>query len=143
MKHYIYSGILDLIFSNQYFPNKLRSFETIVYLELTHEYSTHILPMMQHTCRQYLYRLQFIQANTDFGSFNRLMSPIPIPATEEEQRSRLPSPIYQSSAYGMAFPVDNSIQKLRTKPIITRPKIASDSVHPESRILLFLIRHDK
>ncbi|CAF3025667.1 unnamed protein product [Rotaria sp. Silwood2] len=115
----------------------MKNYESIVYMELKHEYSTHILPMMLHTCRSYLYRLPFIQANTDFGSFNRLMSPIPIPPTPEAQSSTLTIPLYQFSAYGMPFRVDNRIQKFRKNPIISRQYVSPDSVHPESQENIF------
>ena len=99
--------------------------------------------MMMQTCRSYLYRLPFIRANTNFGAFNRLVSPIPIPESEEEQSSPLKISSYEFSAYGMPFSVDNTIQKFRKNPIIRRERIPRGSVHPDSRILLFLVRHDK
>lgn len=99
--------------------------------------------MMMQTCRSYLYRLPFIRANTNFGAFNRLVSPIPIPESEEEQSSPLKISSYEFSAYGMPFFVDNTIQKFRKNPIIRRERIPRGSVHPDSRILLFLVRHDK
>lgn len=99
--------------------------------------------MMMHTCRSYLSRLPWIQANTNFGAFNRLTSPVPIPQTEEEQSSLLNLTLHQFSAYGMPFSVDNTIQKFRKNPMLTRQRIPRGSVHPDSRILLFLIRHDK
>jgi len=143
MKNYLRSAVLDNVFSTGHFRNRIRNFETIVYLEIEHEYNTHILPMIMHTCRSYLYRLRFIQANTDFGSFNRLMSPVPIPETEEEQSSPVKKASERFNAYGMPFPVQNRIQLFRKNPIIARERIPSGIVHPESRILLFLIRHDK
>lgn len=99
--------------------------------------------MMMHTCRSYLYRLPFIQANTNFGAFNRLSSPVPIPETEEEQSSPLNVTLYPFSAYGMPFSVDNTIQKFRKNSRLSRQRIPRGSVHPDSRILLFLVRHDK
>ncbi|CAF0855023.1 unnamed protein product [Rotaria sordida] len=141
MRNYIQTALIDTIFAKDHFQNKMKNFENIVYFEMKHEYITHILPMLMHTCRTYLYRLPLIQANTDFESFNRLMSPIPIPATVEEQTSTLKIPLYQFSAYGMPFRVDNSIQKFRKSSTINRQYVSPDAVHPESRILLFLIRH--
>ncbi|CAF4609534.1 unnamed protein product [Rotaria sp. Silwood1] len=133
MRNYIQAGLIDNIFGKDYFQNKMKNYESIVYMELKYEYATHILPMMLYTCRSYLYRLPFIQANTDFESFNRLMSPIPVPATLQEQSSRLTIPLYQFSAYGMPFRVDNRIQKFRKNPIMSRQFVSPDSVHPESR----------
>jgi hypothetical protein len=143
MSNYIRSAILDNIFSQDQSENRIKDYETIVYLEMIHEYNTHLLPMLMHTCRSYLYRLPFIQANTNFETFSRLISPISIPATEEEQKSPLNISYYSFSAYSMPFPVDNTIQKFRKNPIMTRQRIPHGVVHPESRILLFLIRHDK
>jgi hypothetical protein len=143
MKNYIRSATLDNVFSTGHFDNRIKNYETIFYLEMIQEYDTHMLPMMMHTCRNFLYRLSFIQANTNFESFTRLMSPVPIPETEEEQSSPLYMPLYRFNAYGMPFPVNNNIQKFRKDPIITRQRISRGLVHPQSRILLFLIRHDK
>jgi hypothetical protein len=143
MKNYVRTAALDNIFGTGQFNNQIKDFETIVYLELLHEYETHILPMMLHNCRTYLYYLPFTQANTNFGTFNRSVSPIPIPETEEEQKTPLNTTYYRFSAYSMPFPVDNTIQKFRKNPIVTRQRIQHGTVHPESRILLFLIRHDK
>ena len=50
---------------------------------------------------------------------------------------------HRFSAYGMPFPVDNTIQKFRKNPFMNRQRIPHGVVHPDSRILLFLIRHDK
>ena len=144
MNNYIKTAILDNIFSTGPFDNaRMIGYENVVYMEMQYEYDTHLLPMMMHTCRNYLYRLRFIQANTNFESFNRLMSPIPIPETEEEQTSPLNTSFHRFSAYGMPFPVNNIIQKFRKNPPVTRQQFPPGVVHPESRILLFLIRHDK
>ena len=143
MKDYIQSAVIDNIFAKEQFENTTKNFEAIVSLEMEQEYATHLLPMLLRTCRNYLYRLPFIQANTDFGSFNRRMSPIPIPDTEEEQKSPLKFPLHPFTAYGMPFPIDTRIQKFHEEPVIAREQVLSDIVHPESRILLFLIRHDK
>jgi hypothetical protein len=144
MSNYIKSAILDNVFSTGPFDNsRIRNYHSIVYTEMEQEFDTHLLPMMVHTCRSYLYRLPFIQANTNFESFNRLMSPIPIPESEEEQSSILDFPLYEFNAYGMSFPVNSRIQKFRKDPIMAREPIPHGAVHPESRILLFLIRHDK
>jgi hypothetical protein len=143
MRNYIRSSILDNVFGRGHFENRIREYASIVYLEMEQEYETHLLPMMMRTCRTYLYRLPFIQANTDFGSFTRLMSPIPIPETEEEQSSPLKTSFHRFSAYGMPFRVENLIQKYRKNPVINKERIPPGVVHPKSRILLFLIRHDK
>ncbi|CAF5117973.1 unnamed protein product, partial [Rotaria magnacalcarata] len=143
MRNYIHTSILDHVFAVDAFPNRIRNYNIIVYMEMKLEYTTHLVPMMHHTCRRYLHRLSLIQANTDFGSFNRLGSPIPVPSSVEEQRTPFTIPLYQFSPYGMPFPVDNSIQKFRENPILTRGNIPRNSVHQDSRVLLFFIRHDK
>jgi hypothetical protein len=143
MKNYVRSAILDNVFSKGQFDNRIKDYETIVYLEMLNEYNTHLLPMLMDTCRSYLYRLPFIQANTNFEAFSRSAPPIPIPETEEEQKSPLNITFHRFSAYGMPFPVDNTIQKFRKNPFMNRERIPHGAVHPDSRILLFLIRHDK
>ncbi len=143
MMNYVRSATLDNIFGEGRFQNRMHEYEVIVYLEMLDEYDTHILPMLMDACRNYLYRLPLIQANTDFGAFTRVIPPIPIPETEEEQRSPLNISFHQFSAYGMPFPVDNTIQKFRKDPYMTRKRLPRGSVHPESRILLFLLRNDK
>jgi hypothetical protein len=143
MRNYIHASILDHVFAVEAFPNRIRNYNIIVYMEMKLEYTTHLVPMMHDTCRRYLHRLSLIQANTDFGSFNRLGSPIPVPSSVDEQRTPFTTPLYQFSPYGMPFPVDNSIQKFRENPILTRGNIPRNSVHQDSRILLFFIRHDK
>jgi hypothetical protein len=143
MVNYIRTATLDNIFNLDYFENRIPDYETIVYLEFIQEYETHILPMLMNTCRHYLYRLPLIQANTDFGSFNRLSSPVPIPETEQEQSSPLDIEFHPFNAFGMPFPVDINIQKFRQNPDIRRERVERGAVHPDSRILLFLVRHDK
>ncbi|CAF1219891.1 unnamed protein product [Adineta steineri] len=133
MKNYIRAGILDNVFGGGPFSNKMRDYDSIVYWEMLQEYDTHILPMLMHTCRTYLYRLPFIQANTDFGSFHRSMSPVPIPETEQEQRSPLQKPMDRFNAYSMPFFVDNAIQKFRKNPALYREQIPPGVVHPQSR----------
>jgi hypothetical protein len=143
MINFVRSATLDNIFSPDTYDNRIRDFETIIYLEFFQEYDTHILPMLVHTCRIYLYRLPLIQANTKFDTFNRLTSPVPIPETEEEQSSPLNISFHQFSAFGMPFPVDINIQKFRKNPDMRRERMPRGAVHPDSRIFLFLIRHDK
>lgn len=143
MKNYLRSAVLDHVFSQGHFANHIKHFETIVYLEMVHEYNTHFLPMIMQTCRNYLFRLSATRANGDFGSFTRVHPPVPIPPTAEEQQSLLNVSYHRFSAYSLPFPVDTAIQKFRKDPKIIRPYIAYGSVHPDSRVLLFLIRHDK
>lgn len=143
MKNYIHAGVIDNVFAKDQFQNRIRNYNIIVYFELKLEFATHFLPMIQHNCRRYLYRLSLIQANTDFGSFSQLGSPIPIPATEAEQKALIPRPMYKFSPYSMPFRVENTIQKFRENPILNRGPFVRTDVHPESRNLLFLIRHDK
>ena len=112
-------------------------------MEFLNEYETHLLPMMMQTCRSYLYRLPLIQVNTDFGTFNRLVSPVPIPETEAEQSSPLNISFHRFSAYSMPFAVDNTIQRFRKNPVINRERLPHGAVHRDSRTFLFLIRHDK
>ncbi|CAF4478637.1 unnamed protein product [Rotaria socialis] len=126
MRNYIHTSVLDHVFAVEAFPNRIRNYNIIVYMEMKLEYTTHLVPMMHHICRRYLHRLSLIQANTDFGSFNRLGSPIPVPSSVEEQRAPFTTPLYQFSPYGMPFPVDNSIQKFRENPILTRGNIPRD-----------------
>ena len=134
---------MDNVFGPGRFESRIAEYPSIVYLEMVHEFETHILPAMMRVCRSYLHRLPSIQANTDFESFSRLSSPVPIPASEEEQSSPLPTPFYRFNGYGMRFPVQNYIQRFRKNPILTLEQIPSGVVHPDSRILLFLVRHDK
>jgi hypothetical protein len=143
MKDYIKAAIIDNVFGTGRFENHMPHYIGIVYTEMVHEFETHLLPMMMSTCRTYLARLPLIQANANFLTFDRQMSPIPIPIDEDEQKSAFSTPYHRFSAYGMPYRVENYIQKFRRNPILVREHISSGLVHPESRILLFLVRHDK
>lgn len=143
MANYVRTSILDNVFSTDRFRNLIRDYETIVYVEIIQEYETHLLPMLMRTCRGYLFRLPYIKANTNFEIFNRLSSPIPVPETEEEQRSPLNISFHRFNAYSMPYKVDTTIQNFRRDPHMSRQQVRHNSVHPDSRIFVFLLRHDK
>lgn len=125
------------------FESRVADPQTIVFNEMLEEFESHILPMMMRACRVYLYRLPFIQANTDFLKFNRDMSPVPLPATDKEQRSTFTRAPYRFSAYGMNFPVENDIQFLRDDRPMVRQQIEDSRINNDSHVYLFMVRHDK
>lgn len=143
MSTYIKSGVLDNVFSSGRFTNTIVNYDSILYVEVLEEYETHLLPVLMRVCRNYLYLLPHTRPNTNFGSFDRSTSPIPVPSTIEEQGTPIDVISTDFTAYSLPYPVDNSIQKFRKNPRLHRPQMPPNSVHPESRILLFLLRHDK
>ena len=143
MNHFINTAVIEHVFGGGRFENRIANYSEIVFNEMVEEYETHLLPAMMRTCRIYLFRLPFIQVNTDFINFNRSMSPVTIPATDSELQMPFSHGPFRFSAYGMPFKVENQIQFLRDHSLIKREKLPESSVHPESRVYIFMVRHDK
>ncbi|UJR37133.1 hypothetical protein I4U23_029837 [Adineta vaga] len=143
MERYIAAAITRLVFSVDNFRNSLPNYVDILHMEMVEEYETHILPMLMHTCRTYLYHLSLMRTNTEFQSFHRLMSPVPIPESEAEQGTPVSPPTDRFSAYALPYPVDNSILGFAGNGDFHLAWLSPDIVNPESRKLIFLLRHDK
>lgn len=143
MELYIRTAILGNIFGLDNFLNKIPNYVNIVYSELVQEYETHILPAIMRRCREYLYRLPFTRPNMNFESFNRENSPVPIPPTEEGQRASIDKFADDFNAYSMPFRVETGIRYFEQNRTTVRPWLPPSTVHSQSRILLFMIRHDK
>lgn len=140
---YIQLVILKNVFSVERFPNKIKNFTNIVGQEMRGEYETHIVPMLSHACRTYLYHLSTMETNVDFGSFTRLSPPVKIPESAEELRTPIDLPTDRFSAYALPFDVDNTILGFRKQGRIPLAWQSEEIINPESRKLIFLMRHDK
>ena len=140
---YIFASVIDRVFGIGPFANQMLYHAEILQKEMSDEFESHLVPMMVRTCRDHLTRLPLIQANTNFFEWSRAAPPIPVPETEEEQKSAFPARVPPFSAYGLPFPVLSGIEAYRTNFALTPGRILTSRVHAESRTLLFLVRHDK